>query len=331
MKFLVTLIFCLTFLSSQGSAKGVPPAFNMMSSIDWVYFADVMAISIKMCSCTPPGAAKGVPPEYGWEVTIVEPIMISDVTNQSWNLASVGIKFDTSITSTKGSSQDGGDESGGFRFTHTLLWPVMSVLNIIHEELCFEKFDKVDVSILSEINPSSKIDMFSWYEKPLLLVVANPIAQAICAFDCAAGGALNDVWFCNGCLKPVNSFSNYIDGQNVVAESQAVIRTSITQSALHMAQMKTTNAPFTRRTGSGGVLKNSLCKPTIYLDLIKTQYATNLAFPVIDDAVPFGTHPMLFSDFKNKLDTEDDVVFWIWRKKQFCMGAYDCKATFSVD
>lgn len=309
-----------------------PPCFNPIGTIDWTYFGDQLVFFNGACICNlNEGSIAGgaATTKAGWKVSLVEPIGAMESSHKSWEFPCLDIDIDDSVSAKFGTTGDGGDGSGGFVDQHFIIYPVFSILNFVQEYLCFERASLMSLSLMSELFPQN--DVYAMFIKPQVLLTSNPIAQALCALDCvscAVGGKpLNHLSWCNGCMPPLDTDTKFTYGKKPLPEATSNAVEMLSQGHRELIFSKTSDASFASTNSEAGVLKDSMCQETIYLENIKTQYAFNLGLPTVWDAYKPCTHPMVL-DMKNKLTNKDNAVMWTWRKRDFCAGAYVCRSTF---
>ncbi len=322
-------IVALTIVT--GIKADTPPGFNPVGTIDWNFFADEFEFNFKTCICTPEAGASSIGTKAGWKVSLVEPIGLMDQANKSWKFPSFGIDIDNSVTATTGTSAAGMDESRGFKHTHFIIYPIFSILNFVQEYICFERASLINFGRLSEIDPSSKNDIIAGFTKPQMTLFNNPIATLACAGDCAAstiGSPINSMFWCAGCWYPIGTDSKFNKSDDPILDAATLALKDLDQLHRTFALTKSSDAVYAFPTESTGAVQDTQCKEKIFLGIIKSQYSLQLALPTVWDAFTTGVYGPTVTSFKNKITSEDDVVFWLWRKRDFCAGAYDCRSTF---
>jgi len=329
-KILLSMIIMMGFVfPSTIQAKEVPPALNLFKTVDWRYFADGLEFNFKVCNCKI--GAGDVVVKGGFAMTIVEPIGLIEVVNTPWHFPSLGLKLDTRVTRSQGNSRDGGDESGGFKYNHFIIFPVFSVLGYIQDLICFERVNLLSLGMMGELLPQSKNDILALILNPMPLITGLFCAVASIG-DCMAssfGSPINSLTCTSGCWVLPGTASTFVQAKQPVAEAAANTQKTVVMMSQLAMLTKTSNASFAFLSDEMGNLKNSMCGEKLFFERIKTQYAMNLAGPTVGRTFQTGVYNMTYQPFKNKLGSEDAFSFWFWRKRDFCMGAYDCRSTFA--
>lgn len=319
------LIAMLSFSSLHASA---PACFNFISSIDWRHFTDSIKFRFKSCVC-----GQGASSKAGWSVGISEPIGVYDSVNTPWAFPCLDLKLDTRVDRPQGTSQDGGDNSGGEKNYHFVIFPVFSVMNFLQDTFCFERLDTLNIGTMSEVLPQARNDILANItDGGVNLLTANPIAQAACVVDCASsitGHPINSMFWCSGCWETPKTDSAFVSAKQPVAEAAAHVQ-KLTRLLHRTALMtKTSNATFAFTTDEAGSVTDSMCGERLFFERIKTQYQYNLNTPTVGKAFKTGSYPLSFAAFKNTLNSNDDFSMWLWRTRDYCAGAYKCRSTFS--
>lgn len=321
-------VFGLPLIASDCGAPGLNP----ICSIDWDYFADNIELEFKSCTCKTPG--NDIATKAGFVMKLSEPIGMIDVTNKPWNFPTFDMDFDDSPDRKQGNShgtQSDPADANAFRYTHFIIYPVFALLNYEQDYVCFERFNAVNLAFLGEIRPDHNSDLIAAFMKPYELLFSNPVAQLACGVDCAAStfnNPLNTMPWCAGCWGGIGTGTGFVNGKNPTTEAALLATRLVDTMHYAYALTKTSSAGLVFTIGDG-VLQDTTCKEAYFPQILKTQYALQLAYPTVWDAQPIGMHPIIWENFKNKPWTGDDFVFVLWRKREFCAGAYKCESTFS--
>lgn len=325
------LIASIFVLGMSSQAKATAPCLNFIKTVDWRFFADELEFEFKACRCKLGDLEAST--KAGFKMSLSEPIAALEATNDPWSFPCLDIGLDTRVDRSHGSSQDGGDNSNGFKYYHFIIFPIFAVLNYNQDTICFERVNLINLGVMSELLPQSKNDILAnMTDLGVNLLTANPIAQASCVADCAmstAGNPANSMFWCSGCWEPPKTDSSFIAGRAPVAESASLVQKML--RFMHRTAMltKTSNASFAFTTEEAGSVQSSMCEERLFFERIKSQYQLNLNGPTVGSAFVTGEYPMLFSRFKNKITSKDAFSFWLWRKRDFCAGAYKCRSTFA--
>lgn len=303
------------------------PCFNPIASIDWNFFADEFEMHFRICSCETPGNALAT--RAGFTASFFEPIAVIESSAQPWNFPCLDMDFGRNFWDKYGTTRSTPQQKS-FRYGHFIIYPIFSVLNVVNDFLCFERAGILNFAFLGEVMPAFNNDIYATYLNPDKLLFNTPVAQIACINDCLAATAnkpINSMYWCTGCWQPSSTNTGYVAGQQPIIDAASVAVRVLDSMHQYYALTKTSNATFTSGV-PGGILKNTMCKEAFFPRIIKTQYALQLAYPSTWDAVKIGEHRH-WANFKNDVPSKDDVVFWVWRKRDECAGAYECKSTFT--
>jgi len=311
----VVAIFALLATLSFGMDRAI---LNPVKTIDWSFFADKFEAKFKICSCSVEGNELAT--KAGFVVSFFEPIAAIEVTNNPWKFPSIGLNFGRSFDRKQGNSRD--SKRGTFRYGHFIIFPIFSVLNFVQDYICFERAGILNFAYLGEIMPQYNNDLMASFVQPDKLLFGNPVAQLACIQDCAGatfGRPVNSLYWCAGCWYPISTDTGFGDGRQPIVEAGTVAAKLLDFMHTTYGLTKTSNVTFVHNL-EDGILRNSMCREAYFPHIIKTQYYLQLE--------PIGKL-RTWADFKMRPEAQDDVVFWLWRKRDECAGAYDCRSTFT--
>lgn len=321
-------IFSILIIFISLSHGATRPAFDPFGTLDWGFFADNFKLTIKACSCSVGdiGVIKA-----GFEVSMYEPIALIDVTAKPWNFPSIGISLNNSLSRKQGVSRNGSSDGQGanaFKYTHFIAYPVMSVINIVTDSICFEKLSVITFGFMGEVNPAWNNDSLAAFLNPhkLLFALASPACIADCAYS-TLNNPLNSMYFCAGCWQTLGTNTGFTEGQHPVTEAGTLAVRLLDDMHKTYSLTKSSNALF-KSTTTNSSPKGSMCKETFFPIVLKSQYKLQLAYPVTTKAVTIGKSRTGWADFRLGKDLSEDMAWWLWRKRDQCAGAYDCKSTF---
>ncbi|MBW6487546.1 TraU family protein [Sulfurimonas sp.] len=320
------IFISILILSTLSFAGAVRPAYNPFTTIDWEFFGDTFEWKTKLCSCQlgDTGLQKA-----GFELSFYEPIALIDVTATPWNFPSIGLSLSNSLGRKQGTTRSSKSGATAFRYTHFIIYPIFSIINLATDFVCFERLSALTFGYMAEINPAHNNDTIASFLNPHKLLFA--LASPSCVLDCAASTtheSMNSLYFCAGCWEPLSTNTGWTSGDQPVTEAGTLATRLLDNMHATFALTKTSNASFSSTT-SNAILKNSMCKETYFPLVLKTQYRLQLAYPVNWDAKRIGAMRVDWADYKLGKDKSEDLVFWVWRKRDQCAGAYDCMSTFS--
>jgi len=334
MKIKKIIVTFLAFFNFSYSFNYMAPVFHFWDNLDWSFFFDKMKLDFDLCTCLIKNSSQNI---AGFKMTIVEPIGFIESSNTPWNFVGLGIKLDKSVDRRQGYSR-GDEDSGAFRYVHFVIFPPLGMtFGLMQDFICFERGNIFNFAFLSEVSPTYNSDLLALTEesaKPVSRVwFSNPAAELACSVDCVSanfGKPINSLYWCDGCRGSVSAGnSGYISKlvNRPYEESEMLAFRIIDEMSFTGGMLKTSEDSFTYLP-SGVSIRSSLCKPQYFPVIIKSQYFLQPAFEDKgDDAEPFGKVRVIY-DFKMTLKQDDDVFFWLWRKKDFCAGATQCRSTF---
>ena len=320
------IIITIALMFSLAYSDVKRPVFHPMDTIDWEFFADNFEWTVKSCSCSlgDTGLQK-----VGFEVSFFEPIALIDITATPWNFPSIGISLSSSLGRKQGTTRKSESGARAFRYTHFIVYPIFSIFNVMTDFICFERLSVLTFGFMAEVNPAHNNDTIASFLNPHKLLFA--LASPACIADCASstlGSSMNSLYFCAGCWEPLSTNTGWTDGQQPMTEAGTLATRLLDNMHASYALSKSSNASFSSLTTNAS-LKNSMCNETYFPIVLKTQYRLQQAYPITWDAVRIGQMRTGWADYKLGKDKAEDIVFWLWRKRDECAGAYDCKSTFS--
>ena len=208
-KVFIFILLIMLFGSATNAAQR--PVFDPLGTIDWYFFGDTFEWKNKLCNCKIGDA--GVV-QAGFEVSFYEPIALSDVTTTPWNFPSIGMSLEDGLGRKQGVAREAGNTSG-FKYTHFVIYPIFSVLNLITDWICFERLSVLSFGFMSEVNPAHNNDSIAAFMSPQKLLFA--LASPSCIMDCAAttiDEPINSMYFCAGCWQPLGTNTGWTDGKH---------------------------------------------------------------------------------------------------------------------
>lgn len=268
--------------------------------------------STPLCACPRPPSPVPIP---GIPVSFWEPARLVDVTRQAYCLVGLGgIQIGSKIYQ-HGSISPGQNQNGlkhSFYHVHYYVYPVIYWLELLTDFACLEKAS-VDVAYMTELDPMWDDDETSALVNPEGILFANPLAQAACAGDCAVastGFPQDTLFWCGGCQGSLYPFSGTVSA-HVSGIQASLLLTQRLLAKLHRIGMA---------WGTCG--KSGLCQKYVMPIIKKTQYKTQLIFPI--PSTQRGCHPLgrtetLWSAGKEYPTFGEDFVYLIWRKRNCCL------------
>lgn len=308
------------------------PGLNPISSIDWDFFGSNIEIKFKSCACD--AQSTGTVQKAGFEASLIEPIAMIDVTDTPWRFPTFDIDGSDDPLRRQGTGMSPSDEistNNGFRYVHYIAYPIMSFLDFVQDMMCFERLNVLSMMFQGEIQPQYNNDVIASFTQPMKLLFSNPVAQLACAVDCAAasfGEPMDIMPWCAGCWGPMATDTGYTIAKEPVTEAALLATRMVDLMHYDLTLTKTSNSGLVFGLGSE-VLRDSMCDEKYYPQIIKKQYFLQLAYPTVWSAQPIGKIGLTWANFKNRPYTQNDFVYVLWRKRDFCSGAYKCTGTFT--
>jgi len=324
-QFMHIAVAALLIFSSSLNAYDTP-AFNPIKWTDWKFFGDKLEASLDICYCS-----ENSPTPTGVKASLAEPIALIDVTPIPWSFPSWGFKLSKSGPKQKVGNARG---NGAFRYTHITRYPLFAGLNFMSDGvLCFDS-GNFDLGAASEIKPWRNSDYLSALTPTAMLksFFGNIVAElALGAIDCPSTTILdnpnNSFYYGFACAGPNGSNSNFTPGKDPMMEAHRLAGLEVEESSVGMSTLwlpKTSNASFTF-TPENVTLTDSMCRETMPYATVKSQYWLQQVYPVVGNPVRIGTFGPVWSNFKTPQYSGDEIVFALWRQRDFCMYAYKCQ------
>jgi len=312
------------------------PLLNFIKTVDWEFMGDKTEFTLDLCKCD--NGAEGA--AAGLRATLAEPIFATETTNDPWNLVGLGIKLDKTPGRKRGVSRiTSEDEDGVRRYLHTIAFAPLGIMNFVQDSVCFERLSGASFLYWSEIIPSQTNDIVALFAQaskgPLSKIwYNNLIGMMACSVDCSAtlfDKTINSLHWCAGCLGVTGNNTSYGSGkQNDPITAHHVFTLSALDDLHYSGIMaKVSNANFTYSPVSK--VANSMCEPKYFPLAIKSQYYLQLAYPTVWDTTVIGKFRGSWAEFKNKPNSDDDVMTWGWVIKDTCVGGAKCKSFFTKD
>jgi len=321
-------VLVILLISFGISKAATPPCFNPISTVDWTFFVDALEWK-GVCTCSTSGTVK-----VGMKLQIAEPIAFIEVPNKAWDFLCFGsTRSKMSIQMKDGTNQG---KKGSKTNVHYIKYPVFGVLNIAFDNLCTTHDTSFDIipSGLSEINIFLWDDEISILAQPWKLLLANPIAQALCLADCIASSVVpasnvglgetvrNNLFWCAGCWGAIQPDSTTTRGKDSVVES-ALKATRLIDHMHETLQLKvykeTSALSWAGAFANYAQPSDVACLPKFFPIIVKSQYWLNLSYPVSWNAIPIGDFPPKWSWFK-KYPGKEENIWAVWRIRNCCLG-----------
>jgi conjugal transfer pilus assembly protein TraU len=277
------------------------------------------AVNPSQIPCVCPGKLLGLP-QIGIPVGYWEGIKIFDMAKDPFCFVSLGgMKINAQIFTGTGSQSELG-RSGGHAVwhVHEYMMPIFQLIGMIFDALCLEisSVSPFDIGYMTEVDPMWLDDELTFILNPEAVIFNNIIAQAACVADCVAATAylpLDFLFWCGGCQGSMYPMTGNIPGDYGSIQS--------TNMSLQRFMFKMHRELQAWNTSG----QEALCQPIPMPLIKKSQYRTQLTFPVpmntgglINGCQPMGRSNVLY-DFGKEIPIKgENFGYLLWRKRNCC-------------
>jgi len=299
------------------------PISNFLNA-DWERFADEMEFTAKVHPC---GA--GLNKALGFEAHMIEPVGFIEITNTPGRLLTIDIEiFDNDKWYDWGAVDE--DDTGRQSQTHYVAFPILGMISQgkMSSWFCFTGGD-LSLGYMTELNVVRKSLAVRLSEFADMLKVFNLPGMMSSVFDCLAtesdnalGGTSeytasirNSMYMFNGCLGGVPIGDMGGETADPLADGLTLAQGMMNDMFTLQQFKKTTNY---------AIGKDSMCEEQGSARNIDAQWVVQLFYPVVGKSVEAGVSPLEFTSFKNVPDSMDDVVYLLWKRRDYALGAYSC-------
>jgi conjugal transfer pilus assembly protein TraU len=277
---------------------------------------DIKNPSSPLCMCN-----KGNIPVPGVSLGFWEPVRLVDVTRIPYCMVGLGgLQLGPDDFSKRGSY----NRSYGKRYAHNsfyhlhyYVYPLIYWLELITDLMCLEQ-TTFDVAYLSELDPTWKDEKLQTLLNPEVFLFANPIAQSVCALDCASATldtASDNLFWCAGCLGNMYPFSGFNADHVGGVQNSSLLTTRILAKMHRIGLAKSTSTTDARINGA-------ICRKETSLKIKKSQYKLQMVYPKATSGPvgcwPLGLSDLLYSSFREYPWDGQDWSYLIWRKRNCC-------------
>jgi len=327
-----SLIVVLT-LMLLSPTKSHAEAFMLtfVENLDWNGFFDKMEGSFDICSCEIEDTDQF---PVGFKLRYVEPIMGISASNIPWHLVGLDIKMDNSMLRKQGTSRGDQKDHFMFKYVNAVIFPILGwTIGVAQDYMCFERGTFLNMVYFGEIDPMYNSDVLGLMGStalPLSRVwFSNPIAEIAATLDCAqttlTGRPLNALYYANGCRGGAYAAdTGYTRMGMNIENSETLLFRMISKMHSYGGLVKTADVGFDQNP-IGSNIQSARCKYRYFPTIVKEQYFAQLPY---NDMQPLGKMGFHY-DFKSKPNDEDAVFFWLWRMRDICIGATQCRSTFT--
>jgi conjugal transfer pilus assembly protein TraU len=250
----------------------------------------------------------------GIPVGFWEPVRLVDVTRTPYCLVNMG---GVCIGNKKGvlgrgdveeDADDGTHRS--FYQVHWYTYPIMTALEVLVDFACLES-TSIDLAYVTELDPFWDDDEKSAILNPDGIIFGNILAQAACVADCVAATAhlpIDKLFWCGGCQGSLYPFTG------TITEHMGGVQASLLLVQRIIAKL---HRQFILWSTSG---KESICEKQLAPLIKKTQYRTQMVYPLVTQRCdPLGHSELMWQAGREYPDQGSDFGYLIWRKRDCCL------------
>jgi len=347
--FLVSLFFLtLSFSAETGNSltHSKLPAFipgGLLSDVDYSRFWKEFSVTGKIrTDCGAVNINDGL---VGFDAYMTEPTLLSETTREKFRFEFLQIDLDVGNKTEQilqtGRSREDDAGTKGWLYNHIIQLPLLSMIfkDQFKGAFCFEQ-GSTGVVYMSELDPSSNIDLYRLKMMPLLGSMLNEFGLINSIASCLATEAYNEIeprgqrsggsgktlkdtmdtfFYADGCkgLLPIGDYSNNSDP---LANAY-----NITMGNLHLLSSVSPTLKQTVRSVVNNYSDDRWCKPeTGPVPMIISQYNAQIVRPRVGEVKEMGTTPPNSTFLKNDASTGDNTVLLIWQRRDYSMFAYQC-------
>jgi conjugal transfer pilus assembly protein TraU len=282
-------------------------------------FKDTSNPTVPVCGCR----RGNIPIVPGITVGFWEPIRVVEVVRTPYCLVSLG-----GLKVAQGKSYGGFVQikeeqitsSKSFYHVHQYVYPVLAILNLLTDFGCMDT-SSYDLAYISELDPSHTSPSIANFLHPETFLLSNPVAVAACAVDCVAATttkmSMDSLFWCSGCQGSVYPFvgetTQHVGG---IATSQLLVTKQLAKMhRLGLARKTATDS---------SAMNGELCKSSFALRIPKSQYRTQMVYPVPNVNGQYSCNTLGLSDALYSSGREfpfkgEDFVYILWRKRNCCL------------
>jgi len=155
----------------------------------------------------------------------------------------------------------------------------------------------------------------------------------------AADTVRNTMFWSNGCvIGNVGSTTGWLpSGSDPLAGTTTLLHRLV--NFLHVGGLsenktygfkKSTNITYAPSSSLPNNV-SSMCAERKFPMIIKSQYKFQLGYPMVGKGTELGVTPPVFTTLKNVPGSQDDVAYFLWKKRDFFAGAYACNGSNADD
>ena len=247
-----------------------------------------------------------------WEPARMVELVTKPSCSPTLNGSDLGLENGLQYGSKGSTNYDKGDVA--FYHSHVFAFPILLFLDGFLDGLCIEggtNVPDIDLLYLSEIDPTWNEDELNRFLYPESLLLANPIALAVCLADVAAAEireSLDPLFWC------VGSWDHLYPVAGHHTEHTSIPRATSLLASRTMAQLH--RLGLARRTMGDDAVCSALPDPF----LPKTQYQWSVFYPIAEanSKHPTGRSTYRWGESRMIPGIGEDFVYLLWRWQDCC-------------
>ncbi|PCI30935.1 MAG: hypothetical protein COB67_00325 [SAR324 cluster bacterium] len=333
MKHIIFILMISIFLyaedeevSTNFSDHALQTPISNFANADWNTFSEETVFTLEPLLC-----GDGLSKAIGFKAHMIEPVGFIEITNTPGRLLTIDIElFDINNWYDWGAVDE--DDVGRQSQTHYVSFPILGMLSQgkLSSIYCFTGGD-LSLAYMTELNLVRKslavrltqyADMLQLFTLPGFIssifdCMATEIDQAK-GFKIGSGEGYtlrNNFYMFNGCLGAVPLGDMGGDTGDPLSDGLS-LSMGMMNDMFTMGQFK--------KTTNWSVGPDSMCSEERVLRNIDAQWRVQLFYPVVGEALEAGLTPLDSTNFKNVPQSMDDVVYLLWKRRDYAMGAYSC-------
>lgn len=270
-------------------------------------------------------------PVPGITLSMWEPKYIFEVVRAPFTFPTFGISIPPPTPFIPFGSADttGSGESESFYQVHAIAYPLLTMMNFVTDLLCLGSSSAVDISYVTELDPTWDDSSLATLLAPEGILLANPLGVLACIGDClnvvsqyAAGGIAtqggDDLFWCAGCLGFNYPMVGHISQSNNQVQDSSLLTSRLIAAMTRRLQFYKTAGPELIPPPNP-VDSGLMCQPVPVPFMQKTQYKLQMTFPRVTGFCVFlGTPSMAYSQFEEFPVQGEDFGYLLWQKFDCC-------------
>jgi hypothetical protein len=336
---LILPVFAFSFWVKTPKAK---PAFipnGIFTSIDWEYVERKWAWSGQINTCVPTDLKKGI---IGVKAKLIEPFLVAETVKRPFYMKMLEMSLDKD--SLKSMIKSGKISKGGSKYLHIFRFPILAILmkmgNVDTKGVFYFAAPYTTAYYMSELDPTSwrdflKIKMLAEY-LPFITPqgIAGAITDCVAAMEMEARNSIkgkdnsnfnnkdkfakdirDTYFFANGCNGIMSIGSNNDEQENSFVTSINMVQSNLYEFARTGLYKQTVVSILNRNQ------KDIWCEAEKGIR-IKWQFVPQIVRPLTGLPTESGVSSIVWSSLKRDGSSGGDVVFEIYKKRDYTAFAY---------